>query len=139
MSQRLVDRPFLFIHTLGKRRVEHIHQRNDRTVPAADLLAEAGLPVSHAAAAEDPSWDAAIESGMNEGLALVGNDVGTPIIGFTDERGRRVGFFGPVISRRLPHADALRLWDGFALLAPLEGLWELKRTRTEGPDFSPPA
>lgn len=118
---------------------EHIHHRDERTITAADLLAEAGLPVSHAAAFDDPVWDAAIQSAMNEGLALVGNDVGTPIIGFTDERGRRVGFFGPVISRRLPQADALRLWDAFAMLAPLDGFWELKRTRTEGPDFSPPA
>ena len=118
---------------------EHIHHQNDRSKSATELLAEAGLPTSHAAAFDDESWDAAIASSMDEGLGLVGNDVGTPIIAFTDERDRRVAFFGPVISRRLPLDQALRLWDGFVMLAPIDGLWELKRTRTEGPDFTPPA
>lgn len=117
---------------------ENIHHRGDDSRTAAQLLAEAGLSESHAAAFDDPSWDDAIHAAMAEGLGLVGNDVGTPIIGFTDDRGRRVGFFGPVISRRLAHDDALRLWDAFVAIAPIEGLWEIKRTRTEGPDFTPP-
>jgi hypothetical protein len=74
---------------------------------------------------------------MDEGLALTGNDVGTPILGFVDEMGKRVGFFGPVISRRLPLDAGLRLWDGLMLAASVEGFWELKRTRTQGPDLTP--
>jgi hypothetical protein len=73
---------------------------------------------------------------MDEGLALTGNDVGTPILGFVDESGKRVGFFVPVISRRLPLDAGLRLWDGLMLAASVDGFWELKRTRTEGPDFT---
>lgn len=118
---------------------EHIHHRGESEVTASALLAEAGLSTEHAVAADDPSWDAAISASMDEGLGLVGNDVGTPIIAFAADDGRRVGFFGPVISRRLPLEQSLRLWDGFVMLAPIEGLWELKRTRTEGPDFTPPA
>lgn len=118
---------------------EHIHHQLDRATSAADLLAEAGLPTSHAAAFDDASWDAAIAASMSDGLGLVGDDVGTPIIAFADDRGRRVGFFGPVISRRLPTDEALRLWDAFVAIAPIDGLWEIKRTRTEGPDFRPPA
>lgn len=117
---------------------EHIHHRQERSLSPADLLAEAGLDTSHAAAHDDESWDAVIQASMDEGLALTGNDVGTPILGFTDDRGKRVGFFGPVISRRLPLDDGLRLWDGLMLTATVDGFWELKRTRTEGPDFTPP-
>jgi hypothetical protein len=118
---------------------EHIHHQQDRSVSAADLLVEAGLDPRHAAAHGDESWDAVIQASMDEGLALTGNDVGTPILGFVDESGKRVGFFGPVISRRLPLDAGLRLWDGLMLAASVEGFWEMKRTRTEGPDFTPPA
>lgn len=117
---------------------EHIHQRSSRPAAAA-LLAEAGLDVAHAAAADDPAWDVVIRAGMDEGLALVGNDVGTPIISFDGPAGERVGFFGPVISRRLPLDASLRLWDGMMLMGTVPSFWELKRSRTEGPDFSPPA
>ena len=72
---------------------------------------------------------------MNDGLSLTGPDVGTPIVAFTNESGKRVGFFGPVISRRLPLAEGLRLWDGLMLMGGVDAFWELKRTRTEGPQF----
>ncbi len=116
---------------------EHIHHQQDSSVDPAVALAEAGLPVRHAEAAHDDSWDDVIRASMDEGLGLTGPDVGTPILGITFESGKRVGFFGPVISRRLPLADALRLWDGVTLTAGIDCFWELKRTRTENPDFTP--
>ena len=73
------------------------------------------------------------------GTALTGDDVGTPILGFVTPAGKRVGFFGPVITRRPPLDDALRLWDGLTMMAGVDGFWELKRTRTEDPDFTAPA
>lgn len=76
---------------------------------------------------------------MDEGLALTGTDVGTPLLGFDNLDGRRVGFFGPVISRRPTLDVGLRLWDGLMLTASTDAFWELKRTRTESPDFAPPA
>lgn len=115
---------------------EHIHHQQDRSKHAAELLAAAGLDTSHAAAFDDPSWDATIRAAMDEGLALTGDDVGTPLLAFVDDRGTKVGFFGPVISRRLPLEQGLRLWDGVTAAATVDGFWELKRTRTEGPDFS---
>jgi 2-hydroxychromene-2-carboxylate isomerase len=118
---------------------EHIHHQQDRSRPAAELLAEAGLDTAHAAAFDDESWDVAIRAAMDEGLALTGNDVGTPLLAFTDDTGKRVGFFGPVISRRLPLDQGLRLWDGVSAAATVDGFWELKRTRNEGPDVTPPA
>jgi hypothetical protein len=38
-----------------------------------------------------------------------------------------------------PLDDALRLWDGLMMMAGVDGFWELKRTRTEDPDFTVPA
>jgi hypothetical protein len=67
--------------------------------------------------------------------ALTGNDVGTPIIAFYNLDNERVGIFGPVITR-VPTGDhALQLWDGMVAVATVPGFWELKRTRTENPEF----
>ena len=115
----------------------HIHHNEDRAQTADALLAEAGLDRSHAAAFDDESWDTVIEAAMNEGLALTGDDVGTPILAFANGEGTRVGFFGPVISRRLPVDQSLQLWDGMVAMAETDSFWELKRTRVEGPDFTP--
>lgn len=113
-----------------------IHHDGERPT-AEKVLAETGLDLSHAAAFDDESWDEAIGSSMAEGLALTGEDVGTPILGFVDRAGNEVGFFGPVISRRLPLDEGLALWDGLMTMAGTGGFWELKRTRTEHPDFTP--
>jgi 2-hydroxychromene-2-carboxylate isomerase len=103
------------------------------------IVADAGLGAWLAAAATDDSYDALLREETELALSRTGRDVGTPILGFVDESGKRVGFFGPVISRRLPLDAGLRLWDGLMLAASVEGFWEMKRTRTEGPDFTPPA
>jgi hypothetical protein len=118
---------------------EHIHHKGNPMVDASTTLAEAGLSAHHSDAYGDESWDAVIRAGMNEGLALVGNDVGTPILGFTRDDGSQVGFFGPVMSRRLPLDKALQMWDGLQLMTGIDCFWELKRTRTEQPDFTLPS
>ena len=38
-----------------------------------------------------------------------------------------------------PIDQALRLWDGVTAAATVDGFWEMKRTRTEPPDFTPAA
>lgn len=113
---------------------EHIHHGDDRFVTAETVLAEAELDSSYAAAFNDESWDEVIRARMDEGLALVGNDVGTPIIGFEHDDGD-VGVFGPVISRLVEGEEGLAVWDAVTTLAHTEGFWELKRTRTVEPDF----
>ncbi len=70
-----------------------------------------------------------------EGISLVGQDVGTPVIAVPGPDGERVAFFGPVVSPA-PHGDAAgRLWDGTLLVAGIPGFFELKRTRTVDPIF----
>ena len=122
---------FALYWELGRR----IHHDKDRDFAAADALAAVGLDAKHADAMDDESWDKVIRAGMDEGLELTGQDVGTPIIAFDDENGRRVGYFGPVITRVPPKASGLKLWDGLTAMASVDGFWELKRTRTERPDF----
>jgi hypothetical protein len=117
---------------------EQLHHRGNRELDATTALTEAALDPAHAAAYDDESFDAIVRAGMDEGLALVGNDVGTPIIGFNRPDGSKVGFFGPVMSRRLPLDQALQMWDGLTLMTGIDAFWELKRTRTENPDFTPP-
>ena len=107
--------------------------REDRPDLVA-ILAGLGLDVAHAAAADDERFDAAIRTAMDDGLALVGDDVGTPIIAVGRPDGSRMGLFGPVITE-LPDLEAsLRLWDGFVAMAATDGFFELKRTRSASPD-----
>ena len=112
-----------------------IHPDKERQWDPALALTSVGIDAKHADAAEDASWDEVIRATMDEGLALVGQDVGTPIIAYEDSNGRTVANFGPVITRVPPGEDKLRLWDAFTTLTELDGFWELKRTRTQKPEF----
>lgn len=114
------------------------HHERDLEFDPAPVLESAGLDPSHAAAYEDESWDAEIRRRMDVGMELVGEDVGTPIIALDDSEGKRVGIFGPVITRIPQGEDSLRLWDAVTMAAAVPGFWELKRTRTEKPDLGEP-
>jgi hypothetical protein len=98
------------------------------------VLEGLGLDRGLARAASDEHHDVAIRAAMDDGLALVGDAVGTPIIAVERADGAgRVGLFGPVITE-LPDVDAaLRLWDGFLAMVATDGFFELKRTRSEAP------
>lgn len=96
-----------------------------------------GHLTSHAAAAEDESWDAEIRRRHDEGLALVGASVGTPIISVLSADGTEVGIFGPVITKVPSTAESLALWDSVVFLAQLPEFYELKRTRMTGPEVGP--
>lgn len=112
-----------------------IHHEGVTDFDVADILMGLGLDPSHAEALDDESFDDAIRDGMADGLALVGDDVGTPIIAVDGAAGR-VGLFGPVITK-MPSIEAgVKLWDGFMLMVDTEGFFELKRTRTDAPDMS---
>ena len=111
-----------------------IHHDGERLWDPVEALREVGLGDSHATAAEDDVWDDAVRVRMDEGLALVGADVGTPIIAVRTDDDRDVALFGPVISRVPATKDALALWDSVTFLAGLDDFWELKRTRTRRPD-----
>lgn len=112
-----------------------IHHDRERDYPFPDALAAIGLDPALAAAADDEGWDSEISTRMDAGLALVGNDVGTPIIAFRCADGTKRGIFGPVITK-VPDSDtAVKFWDAMQVFVTTDGFWELKRTRTERPEF----
>ncbi|MFI6393897.1 DsbA family protein [Nonomuraea sp. NPDC050547] len=93
-------------------------------------LSAAGLDPELAAAMNSEEYDDDVRASHNEGIGLVGQEVGTPVI--------RVGsnaFFGPVITSIPRGEDAGRLWDGVRLVTGFEDFFELKRTRTREPVF----
>ena len=112
-----------------------IHHARNRDFTATQLLESVGLDTSHASAFDDASWDDAIRTGMNGGLALVGNDVGTPIIAIDRPDGERAGYFGPVISKVPPKDQGLAMWDGLVAMMEVDSFFELKRTRSGRLDF----
>ncbi len=57
-------------------------------------------------------------------------DVGTPVIHVGG-----VAFFGPVVTPAPKGQAAADLWDGVRLVAGVQGFYELKRTRVDGPIF----
>lgn len=99
----------------------------------APVLAAAGLPAGLADALGDPAWDAVVQAGTDEALALTGKDVGTPILHVDPPDGP--AFFGPVISRLPGDDEAVQLWDHVLGLARFPGFAELKRSLRELPQL----
>lgn len=105
------------------------------TIEAA--LHEVGLPTALADAGDETAYDEALRQSHDEGITLVGAEVGSPIIAVPapDPDQSKIAFFGPVVSPAPMGDQAALLWDGILAAASTPGFYEIKRTRTVGPIF----
>jgi protein-disulfide isomerase-like protein with CxxC motif len=113
----------------------HIGQEEKGQALYEAALADAGLPVELAGAAESTQYDEALRRSHDEGMAPVGLDVGTPVIHVPGADGNLIAFFGPVVTPAPKGEAAGRLWDGTLLVAGTPGFYEIKRTRDARPEF----
>jgi len=113
----------------------HLLKHEDYPDAIAKALAEVGLPAELAAAADSTDYDEALRESHFAGMNPVGMDVGTPVIHVPGADGETVAFFGPVMTPAPKGEAAGRLWDGTLLVAGTPGFYEIKRTRTVGPQF----
>ncbi|MFD3423284.1 mycothiol-dependent nitroreductase Rv2466c family protein [Streptomyces decoyicus] len=106
---------------------------NPESIAAA--LEDAGLPADLIEYADKDTYDAQLRASHKEGIDLVGQEVGTPVIAVPGHDGEQIAFFGPVVTPAPKGEEAAKLWDGTLMVASIPGFYEIKRTRTQGPVF----
>lgn len=113
---------------MGTRR--HPGRRTDTDAIVAESLAEVGLPAALAQVAGTDEVDDLLRASHAEAIGLVGDEVGTPVVAIDG-----VGYFGPVVTPAPTGQAALDLFDGLVAMTRVPGFYELKRTRTSGPQL----
>ncbi|MGJ9402683.1 mycothiol-dependent nitroreductase Rv2466c family protein [Arthrobacter sp. KK5.5] len=108
----------------------HHEKVEDRSEVVVRALETVGLPAELASAADSDAHDGALRESHNAGISQVGEDVGTPVLSLNG-----TAFFGPVITRVPSGQEAGELFDAAVTLAGYPHFFELKRTRTESPEF----
>jgi protein-disulfide isomerase-like protein with CxxC motif len=123
------------LYTAIGTRVHNRGQGSEKDVIAA-ALKDVGLPESLLDHWDSTRYETELRASHKEGIEKVGQDVGTPVIAVPGADGEQIAFFGPVVTPTPKGEEAAKLWDGTLLVASVPGFYEIKRTRTKGPDFS---
>jgi len=113
---------------MGTRR--HPGGRTDTDAIIAEALDDVGLPPELAAVGASDAVDDLLRASHAQAIELVGDDVGTPVMAVDG-----VGYFGPVVTPAPTGQAALDLFDGLVAMTRVPGFYELKRSRTVGPQF----
>jgi 2-hydroxychromene-2-carboxylate isomerase len=102
---------------LGTRYHPRQQPKNRATIEAA--LREVGLPAELADAGYTDAHDEALRESHQEGITLVGSEVGSPIIAVPgpEQAPGKIAFFGPVVTPTPTGEQAARLWDGTLAVA----------------------
>ena len=109
----------------------HHEKVSDYAEVICRALETTGLPAELAAYAKVTDVDEALRAGHEAGISQVGQDVGTPVMAVNG-----TAFFGPVITRVPTGEEAGKLFDATVVLAAYPYFFELKRSRTERPQFA---
>jgi protein-disulfide isomerase-like protein with CxxC motif len=108
----------------------HLERKPTDRSTIEEALADVGLPLSLADAAETDEYDDAVKKSHHAGMDQVGYEVGTPVISVEG-----VAFFGPVVTPAPKGEAAGVLWDGVLAVAGTPGFFEMKRSRDVPPIF----
>lgn len=94
-------------------------------------LLPAGATVADAASYFSSDNDEALRAFHAQAMAKVGDEVGTPVVQLGD-----TAFFGPVLTRIPRGEEAGEIFDAAFKLAGYPHFFEIKRSRTENPEFA---
>jgi hypothetical protein len=113
------------------------HRAEWDTIPAA--LSDAGLPCELAEVAGSTAYDDLVRASHEEGIEMVGRHVGTPVIAVAGADGRRISFFGPVVSRSHEASGpggcgtGRCWWPAFPASTSSRAAWPSRRTSDHEP------
>ena len=116
----------------------HLKQEPTSRATIEAALRDAGLPADLVDAGDTDAFDLDLRASHEEGIRLVGSEVGSPIIAVPGPDGsdEPTAFFGPVVTPAPKGQDAVRLWEGTLAVASTPGFYEIKRGRNVGPIFT---
>lgn len=117
-----------FYDTIGT--INHNEGRSGEEGTLEEAVEKDGVPAEFVTRAENGEFDELLLASHNGAIDRVGDEVGTPVIAVNG-----VAFFGPVISPAPKGDMALQLFDGVVAAAGYDGFFEIKRSRTRGPQF----